>query len=454
MSIESGRHELDSADVLEPTQKLVAVAREKYIQGWQRGGNQAVSQSILSTTHDLSVVVPTRNERENIWPLVESLHTALRGLRVEVIFVDDSDDDTPDVIEDAARTMSSSLFQIQLKHRLAGEARAGGLATAVVAGLNRAQAAYVAVLDADLQHPSEQLRVLYDQAVAQHVDLVVASRYIKGGSYQGLTGVGRRCISVGLKWTAKLLFPGHLLRLSDPLGGFFLLRRALLADVSLRPIGYKILLELLLRCPWRQVLEVPYQFQARAHGQSKATMQQGIQALRHMLRLWREVPAAGRIWKISLLLLLNVLIILALLNVNQSFLSAWVNLNSVVFSVMACLDFVLFNRFIFLSPIVTSSVAASVPSVMSIEESETVELPAAEDAITNGHHPYALEEDIETVELPAAVDAITNGHHPPSIEDIETVKLPSAVDAIANGSHPPSSEEGDGVEPPAPEPVE
>ncbi len=182
MTIESGRHGLDSADVVEQTQKLVAVARQKYIQRRQQGENQAVSQSIFSTTHDLSIVVPTRNERENIWPLIESLHTALLGLRVEVIFVDDSDDDTPGVIEDAARTMSSALFQIQLEHRLAGEARAGGLATAVVEGLNRAQAAYVAVLDADLQHPPEQLRVLYDRAVVQQGDLVVASRYLKGGS--------------------------------------------------------------------------------------------------------------------------------------------------------------------------------------------------------------------------------------------------------------------------------
>src|SRR5260370_34760526 len=185
MSIESGRHELDSADVLEPTQKLVSVAREKYIQGWQRGGNQAVSQSILSTTHDLSVVVPPRNERENIWPLVESLHTALRGLRVEVIFVDDSDDDTPDVIEDAARTMSSALFQIQLEHRLAGEARAGGLATAVVAGLNRAQADYVAGLDADLQHPSEEVGVLYDPAGGPQGGHVVSRPHIYWERYLG-----------------------------------------------------------------------------------------------------------------------------------------------------------------------------------------------------------------------------------------------------------------------------
>src|SRR6266536_1985138 len=313
MQLDSNSYRSDSP----PTMRLVGGVREKYIQ--RRGSNQTGAQTNFSTTYDLSVVVPTRNEHENIWPLVEALHSALQGLRVEVIFVDDSDDDTPEIIKDAARTIDSSLFHLDLEHRVAGDARAGGLATAVVLGMNRARAEYVAVIDADLQHPVEQLPVLYDQAIAQDADLVIASRYIQGGSYQGLAGVGRRCISVGLKWTARLLFPEHLLRISDPLGGFFLLRRSLLADVSLRPIGYKILLELLIRCPWRQVLEVPYHFRARAHGQSKANMQQGILALLHMLRLWREVPVAGRIWKISLLLLLNMLIILALFNVSKSF---------------------------------------------------------------------------------------------------------------------------------------
>src|SRR5258708_1870913 len=230
MTIEKSLRKFVSSDVVEPGQELVAVAR---------GGNLAVSQTILSTIYDLSIIVPTRNEHDNIWPLLESLRNALHGLRVKVIFVDDSDDDTPEVIKDAARTMRSSLFHIQLEHRLAGEARAGGLATAVVHGMNKAQAEYVAVIDADLQHPPEQLRLLYDQAVAQHVDLVLASRYIKGGSYQGLDGVGRRCISVGLKWTAKFLFPEQLWHISDPLGGFFLLRRSLLSRVSLCPIAYK-----------------------------------------------------------------------------------------------------------------------------------------------------------------------------------------------------------------------
>src|SRR6185437_7863037 len=206
---------------------------------------------------------------------------------------------------------------------------AGGLATAVVRGLKRSQAVYVAVIDADLQHPPQQLRVMYDQAIAQHADLVVASRYIKGGSYGGLDGAGRRYISLGMKWTARLLFPEQLWRLSDPLGGFFLLERALLADVSLRPVGYKILLEILIRCRWQRALEVPYHFQARRHGRSKATTRQGWLALAHMLRLWREVPGAGRMWKISALVALNLLLTWVLVQINQTFPDVWGNLNAV-----------------------------------------------------------------------------------------------------------------------------
>ena len=121
MTIEKSLRKLVSSDVVKPVQELVAVARS---------GNLAVSQTILSTIHDLSIIVPTRNEHDNIWPLLESLRNALHGLRVEVIFVDDSDDDTPEIITSVAETMNSSLFHIRLEHRLAGAARSGGLATA------------------------------------------------------------------------------------------------------------------------------------------------------------------------------------------------------------------------------------------------------------------------------------------------------------------------------------
>jgi cellulose synthase/poly-beta-1,6-N-acetylglucosamine synthase-like glycosyltransferase len=411
------------------------------------------SEGTLSvTTYDLTVVIPTRNECDNIVPLLHELREALDGIRVEIIFVDDSDDDTPLIIKDAPVAIETSMFQVYLEHRQPGPAREGGLATAVVHGMNRAQAEYIAVIDADLQHPPEQLRVFYEQAVAQNADLVLASRYIKGGSYGGLAGVGRRCISVGLKWTARLLFPGQLRRISDPLGGFFLLRRSLLANVSLRPIGYKILLEILIRCPWRHALEVPYHFQARVHGQSKANMQQGILALRHMLRLWREVPAAGRIWKISILILLNVLITLGVFNINKSIPLVSANLNLVVFAVVACLEFILLNRFIIPSPIVIGSVTTSAPSLLSTDDLETVELPSTLNGITNGYHPHSID-DLETVELPSTLNGITNGYHPHSIDDLETVEPPSNQNGTTNGYHPHSIGDLETVEPPSMEPV-
>ena len=384
MTIDSSSYQLESSETEEPTEKLVAIRKGPGLRTHQRTSRQHDPQTIFADSYDLSVIVPTRNELDNIWPLLESLQSALRGLRVEVIFVDDSDDDTAKIISDMARTLNSPLFHIQLEHRTAGEARAGGLATAVVHGMNKARAMYIAVIDADLQHPPQQLRLFYEQAVAQNADLVVASRYIKGGSNRGLDGIGRRCISVGLKWTAKLLFPGQLFRLSDPLSGFFLLRRSLLDGISLRPIGYKILLEISLRCPWQNALEVPYHFQARTHGQSKVRLQQGLLVLRHMLRLWREVPAAGRIWKITLLLLLNILVMVGAFELSQLISGTGTNLNPIIYTVMACLDFILFNRFIFPSSRVAGNSASPTledTQKIEIEAIDTLTLPPAEQVV-------------------------------------------------------------------------
>src|SRR5579884_3548555 len=237
----------------------------------------------------LSVIVPTRNECENIAPLIDALRLALHDITTEIIIVDDSDDATPAVIEHIAATTDADL-QVRLVHRLPGPERAGGLATAVSQGFQLAQAPYVAVLDADLQHPPERLRALYEAAIDGDADVVMATRYRVGGSYDGLDGFTRRLVSVGLKWVAKITFPDQLMRVSDPLGGFFLVRRSIIQGVTLRPIGYKIALELLIRCRWVRLVEVPYHFQARAAGKSKANFKQGVLVLRHIWRLVCEVP--------------------------------------------------------------------------------------------------------------------------------------------------------------------
>jgi dolichol-phosphate mannosyltransferase len=227
---------------------------------------------------ELSLVIPTYNERENVGPLVGQVADALGAISWEIVFVDDSTDGTDDVIA----ALSAHDARVRLLHRLENR---GGLAGAVVDGLTAARGTYVCVLDADLQHPPSRIPTLLEEAHRSDADLVIASRYLPGGSAGGLAGPMRRAISTGLKGLSKLTFPQRLARVTDPLGGYFLLRRALVDRVDLRPIGYKILLEILVRCDWRRVSEVPYAFQPRLAGASKADLPQGLRFLRHLATL-------------------------------------------------------------------------------------------------------------------------------------------------------------------------
>ncbi|HET8646245.1 MAG TPA: glycosyltransferase family 2 protein, partial [Vicinamibacteria bacterium] len=111
------------------------------------------------------------------------------------------------------------------------------------------------------------------------------------GSAGGLDGPLRHLISRLLKMISRTAFPRRLAPISDPLGGFFLVRRTVVQGTALRPVGYKILLEVLVRCPWRRAREVPYRFQPRHQGASKANLRQGLQFLRHLgLLTWDCSP--------------------------------------------------------------------------------------------------------------------------------------------------------------------
>jgi hypothetical protein len=230
----------------------------------------------------LSVVVPTRNERGSVTELVERVAQALGETPYEIIFVDDSDDDTPAVIQQAMGVDG----RVRLVRR-APEERQGGLSTAVIAGIHRARGKYICVLDGDLQHPPEALPALL--AAAADADIVVASRYLPGGSSAGLSGPHRLLVSRGSKLLAGALFR-RVRRCSDPMSGFFLFRRDVVAGVDLQPVGFKILLEILVRGQWTRLTEVPYAFGERTAGESKATAEQGRAFLRHLalLRLQGE----------------------------------------------------------------------------------------------------------------------------------------------------------------------
>jgi glycosyltransferase involved in cell wall biosynthesis len=228
----------------------------------------------------LSVIAPTKNEAGNIAELVGRLERVAADVPMEIIFVDDSDDGTPEAIRKIRRR---SKCDIKLIIRPPDQ-RSDGLGGAVVEGLRVALAPWVCVMDADLQHPPELIPSLMHEAKQSDADLVLASRYRGKGGRQGL-GFAREAISRTFVALARLAFPLRLKRVSDPLTGYFLVRREAIEVDRLRPRGFKILLEMLVRIRGLRVSEIPFRFDNRCAGKSKASLREGMQYLRHLWRL-------------------------------------------------------------------------------------------------------------------------------------------------------------------------
>jgi hypothetical protein len=230
----------------------------------------------------LTLVIPTRNEVEGVEALLERLEASLHE-PTEVLFVDDSDDATPQRVRELAEQRTWDGLAVSLVHRT-GRRRHGGLGSAVVEGIRRARGTWVGVLDADLQHPPELLDRLHERALAGDVDVVVASRYQDGGSSEGLSGT-RQTVSRACATAARMLFPRRLRGVSDPLSGFFLVRRAAVDPDELRPHGFKILLEILGRNPQLRAGEVGYTFSERYAGVSKASIREALRYVHQLLSL-------------------------------------------------------------------------------------------------------------------------------------------------------------------------
>ncbi|MGW9041034.1 glycosyltransferase [Streptomyces lydicus] len=244
----------------------------------------------MASVPAVSLIVPTFNEAGNIDELLDGVCAALpEEWDVEVLFVDDSTDDTPEVIEKAAVRCP---MPVSVLHR---EEPEGGLGGAVVAGIARTSAPWIVVMDADLQHPPRLLPELVEAGERAGAELVVASRYAAGGSRGGLDGGYRMAVSGVSTAVTKALFPRLLRGVSDPMSGFFAIRREAVERAGreggtgqgggLRPLGYKILLELAVRCRPRGVAEVPYEFGERFAGESKSTVREGLRFLRHLAEL-------------------------------------------------------------------------------------------------------------------------------------------------------------------------
>ncbi|WP_214467944.1 glycosyltransferase [Microbacterium flavescens] len=217
----------------------------------------------------LSIIVPTFNEAPNVAELVRRVTAAVGGIEAEVVFVDDSTDDTPDVIREVA---ASASLPVRLVHR---STRAGGLGSAVVEGFALAEADTCLVIDGDLQHPPELIPVLYERFTRGDADVVIASRYAGGGTATGLADRTRVLVSKAATALTRAMFPNRLRDVSDPMTGYFLVDRRAIEASTLRPRGFKILLEILARKSLR-VAEVPFDFADRHAGESKASVRQGL----------------------------------------------------------------------------------------------------------------------------------------------------------------------------------
>ncbi len=233
----------------------------------------------------MTVVIPTRNEQDSIAPLLERIATTLGSVPAEILFVDDSTDETPEAIRACART---SGLAVRLLHRDPGE-NIGGLGGAVVAGLKHARGPWAVVMDADLQHPPELITKMVAIGQSRDVDLVAGTRYVDGGESQGLEGGYRRAVSSLATRSVKALFPRRLALLSDPMSGFFAIRLGALDLETLRPVGFKILLEIVIRQNRLRVAQVPFVFGERVAGESKASVREGARFLRHVSRLRLKV---------------------------------------------------------------------------------------------------------------------------------------------------------------------
>lgn len=222
---------------------------------------------------ELSIIVPTYNERASLPALVSRLAEVGRELGMEVVVVDDaSPDGTGALAEDLAK---ASVVPMTVVHR---QAKAG-LASAVIAGAAAARGRVVTVMDADLSHPPELLPALV-QAIRAGADIAVASRYVRGGGIERWPLI-RRLVSRAATRAARV---GLGVRVRDPLSGYFAVRRELLTGGGYVGLGYKLLVEILVRHRARRVVEIPYQFVDRQQGHSKLD---GREILAFARLLWR-----------------------------------------------------------------------------------------------------------------------------------------------------------------------
>jgi len=229
---------------------------------------------------ELSIIIPTYNERDNIYELFTRIKKTLHNYtEFEIVIVDDN---SPDGTAEYARKVGKEL---SLNTKIVKRPRKMGLLSAVIDGLKIASGKYVAVMDADLQHPPELL-LEFLTALRNGAELVIASRYVKGGGVKEWSFI-RRIISKGAIILAHVLLP-KVREIKDPVSGFFAFRKSCIDPKifsETHPPGFKILLYIMHKGNFNNVKEIPYIFEPRVRGKSKLSSKEIIDYLKLLLKL-------------------------------------------------------------------------------------------------------------------------------------------------------------------------
>jgi dolichol-phosphate mannosyltransferase len=223
------------------------------------------------STPILSIVVPTFKERGNVAELVRRLDLALTGIAWEAVFVDDN---SPDGTAAAVKDIAARDARVRCLRRVGRR----GLAGACIEGMLSSAAPYVAVMDADLQHDETVLPAMLAKLTDGQADLVAATRYVEGGSAASFSEKRGAISALATKLTHRLVGTP----LSDPMSGFFMMRRDRFDEIAprLSPVGFKILLDIAATSGAKlRIAEQPYSFGERFDGESKFNAQVGVEFL-------------------------------------------------------------------------------------------------------------------------------------------------------------------------------
>jgi len=241
-----------------------------------------MSQHEIQENGQISIIIPTYNESQNIIDILKSIKENLpKNISTQAIVVDDnSPDGTGKIVEDYLKNFKKMAnYTIEIIHRKAKD----GLGSAILNGIQQAKGDTIIVMDSDFSHPPQIIPKLIESIKKYQYDIAVASRYIKGGKIENWS-VKRKLIS---KFATLIAKKGLGIDTRDPMSGFFAFKKNILNGLNIDAIGYKILLEILVKTKNVTITEIPYTFQDREFGSSKLGIKTILDYYKSVWKLYR-----------------------------------------------------------------------------------------------------------------------------------------------------------------------